>query len=77
MNNLKELRIKNNISQADIARYLDVSQSLICRFEKGTKDISFSFAGNVAETLNCSLDELAGRKNLSTERKIKLWKMKL
>ena len=65
MNNLKELRIKNNISQADIARYLDVSQSLICRFEKGTKDISFS------------LDELAGRKNLSTEMKIKLWKMKL
>ena len=61
MNNLKELRIKNNISQADIARYL----ALICRFEKGTKDISFS------------LDELAGRKNLSTEMKIKLWKMKL
>lgn len=50
MNNLKELRIKNNISQADIARHLDVSKSLICRFEKGTKDISFS------------LDELAGRK---------------
>lgn len=62
MNNLKELRIKNNISQADIARHLDVSKSLICRFEKGTKDISFSLAGNVADLLDCSLDELAGRK---------------
>jgi len=54
MNNLKELRIKNNISQADIARYLDVSQSL-----KGHLILS---CRNVADLLGCSLDELAGRK---------------
>ena len=41
-NNLKEVRIKNSLSQEDMARILNVTQPCITRYEKGLICISTS-----------------------------------
>ncbi len=58
---LKDVRESRNVSQKDVAQHIGVSQQFISRVERGTKDMSFSLATEIADYLNVSLDELAGR----------------
>lgn len=58
---LKDVRESRNVSQEDVAQHIGVSQQFISRVEHGTKDMSFSLATEIADYLNVSLDELAGR----------------
>jgi len=39
---LKELREKNNLTQAEVSKYLNVDQSLIAKIESGERNISVS-----------------------------------
>ena len=58
---LKDIRESRNMSQDDIARQIGVSQQFISRVEKGNKSISLDLAAEIADYLNVSLDEIAGR----------------
>ncbi len=35
LNNLHKLRIKNNLSQSEVSKHLEISQGLYCRMERG------------------------------------------
>ena len=56
--NIKENRIKNNISQENLAKLLGVSQPCIVRYEKGIIEISIYNLYQIASILNISIDEL-------------------
>lgn len=62
MNNLKEIRIKNNVTQEEIAEHIGINKSIISRYERGIKDISLSLAIDIADYFKCTLDELVNRK---------------
>lgn len=59
--NLKDLRTAKNIKLTELAEHVGVSKTFISRVEHGTKDMSFSLAIEIADFLNVSLDEIAGR----------------
>ncbi|MBR7085322.1 MAG: helix-turn-helix transcriptional regulator [Oscillospiraceae bacterium] len=58
---LKDIREARNMSQDDIAKQIGVSQQFISRVERGNKSISLDLAVEIADFLNVSLDEIAGR----------------
>lgn len=66
---LKRIRAERNISQEEIASRIGVTTSFISRVEKGTRDISLSLSSDIADYLDISLDELAGRTNYIKNRK--------
>lgn len=58
---LKEVRESRDMTQSDIAKQIGVSQQFISRVEKGNKSMTFDLAIEIADFLNVSLDEIAGR----------------
>lgn len=56
--NIKKLREKRGLTQADLARELSISQNALYRIEKGTLMVSVPVAIEIAEILGCTLDEL-------------------
>ena len=69
MNCIQEKRTEKNITQQELAETIGVSRSFIARVEAGTKPISLDLAAAIADYLNVSLDELAGRKQQQEEQK--------
>jgi len=65
--NLKEIRIKNNLSQENIAAILNVSQACIARYEKGLIEISTSNLYKFSKEFNISISKLCGK-----EKEIKI-----
>lgn len=60
--NIKEIRMDRKVTQQELADRIGVTKGFICRVETGTKPISLDLAAAIADYLNVSLDELAGRK---------------
>lgn len=60
--NLKKVRINNNLSQDSIGTILGVSQAAVNRYEKGNICISTIRLYNFSKKFNISIDELCGRK---------------
>ena len=60
-NNLKALRIKNNLSQNEMASILKVSQACINKYEKGNILISLSNLYMISKEFNVSLSKLCGK----------------
>ena len=65
--NIKENRIKNNISQENLAKLLGVTQPCIVRYEKGIIEISIYNLYQISSILNISIDEL-----LKDDNKVKI-----
>ena len=61
--NIKSARLAKGLSLNEMAQAIGISPSMLCQVEKGIRMPSISMLFSMAETLNCSLDELAGRKN--------------
>ena len=59
-NNLKKYRKENKLTQDDLAKRLNVSRSAISYYEKGTVEPSIFFLINLANEMNCSIDNLFG-----------------
>lgn len=59
---LKLLRLARNITQARLAELLAVDARVYNRWERGTATPQFDTAVKIADILQVSLDELAGRK---------------
>ena len=66
---LKELRTKNNLSQTDLAKKLNVGQDKISRLEQGKTDFDCSLLFDIATLFNVSADYLLGLTNAETELK--------
>lgn len=72
---LKLLREARNITQARLAELLDVSPRVYNRWEKGGNIPHFDTVMKVADILQVSLDELAGRTAPSTDIKIRNYEL--
>lgn len=56
--NIKRIREENGLKQIELAEKLNISQSMVCQIERGTKVPSLPLGNEIAEVLNCSIDEL-------------------
>lgn len=63
-NNLKYIRKKYNITQKELANYLNTSHSTISSYESGKTMLLTSFAYQLCKKYNISLDWLCGRSNI-------------
>ena len=58
---MKEIRLKNNLSQENIADSLKVTQACIVRYEKGLVCISTSNLYKFCKEFNISMSYLCGK----------------
>lgn len=68
---LKELRTKRNLTQTRLAELMGISPRVYSRWETGDVTPHFDTIVRLADTLGVTLDELAGRKNVTAEAKIR------
>lgn len=61
-NNIKQVRLNNNLTQKDLANLLNTTQSTISDYENGVNLILTSFAYQICVKYNISMDWLCGRK---------------
>ena len=69
---LKELRHKFNLSQKDVATYLDLSPSIISGYETGERTPSASIIMRLADLYHCSTDYILGKSAIDTSSYISL-----
>lgn len=66
----KEVREQNSFTQGQLAKFLEVDQSYISKFEKGERNISVDILEKVCDLFGCTLeffkDETVEYKPLST-----------
>lgn len=60
MENLKKLRCGLNMTQAELAQEVGVTQSLVAQWERGASMPSAARLPLLASTLHCTIDELFG-----------------
>ncbi len=60
-NRLKELRLNNNITQAELAKKLNYGRTAIANYEAGRTEPSFEALKTIAEFFGVSIDYLLGR----------------
>ena len=61
MNRLQELRMKKGCSQADMARFLNVTQQAYSRYERGDHELGYTAIIKLADFFQVSIDYLLGR----------------
>ena len=60
---IKEIRLKNKLTQKDIAKIVNTSQSTICSYEKGNTIILTAFLYEMCTKLNVSANYITGKSN--------------
>ncbi len=63
MEQLKLLRLENNLSRASLAEQLNVSIRLISYWENGKRECDFDMLIKIADIFSVSIDFLLGRKD--------------
>lgn len=53
---IKELRLSNNLTQKDISKKLEISQSLYSLYESSKKEISVEILFKLSKIYNTSID---------------------
>ena len=56
--NLKRIREERGLTQQQLADLVVVSKPMICRVERGTKNLTVQLAAQLAEVLGCDLSDL-------------------
>ncbi len=56
--NIKERRIQMKMSQKELSDSVNVTQSMICQIERGSKIPSVYLGKEIADVLGCPLNEL-------------------
>ena len=62
-NRIKELRIKHDLTQKELAKEINTTQTNIGRWEKNLNDPAASFIIRLADFFQCSTDYLLGRED--------------
>lgn len=62
--NVKQLRNRHRISQADLGKFIGVTDGTISKLENGRNYPSMELAIKLADFFDVSLDELIGRSKL-------------
>lgn len=57
---IRDLRKKQNMTQKELARRLNVSEATICKYENNTATPPFETLRTIAVTFNISMDTLCG-----------------
>jgi len=55
--NIKARRIEKNMKQAELARKVGITQSMICQIERGTKVPTLPLSKELAEVLGCDVND--------------------
>lgn len=63
---LRGHRAKANLSQAQVAKSVDVDRASIGRYEQGASELGIETAWEMANLYGVSLDELVGRHSAAT-----------
>ncbi len=58
MNRIKELREKSNITQFELAQYLNVTQNTISNYENGIREPDLAIIKKIAKYFNVTIDFL-------------------
>nr|DAK92460.1 MAG TPA: Repressor protein CI [Caudoviricetes sp.] len=66
MNRIKEIRLVNNMKQADLADKLNVTQATVSGWESGRRTPDLETVRRIAELFDCSIDELLGNEKAPT-----------
>lgn len=61
MNFIKQYRIKNGLTQDQLAMKIGVTRAAIAQWETGRSLPSARIACRIAEVIGCTIDELYGR----------------
>jgi transcriptional regulator with XRE-family HTH domain len=56
---IKETRLAKNLTQADVAKSLDLPQSYVSKYESGERRLDFVETALVCEALGISIEEFA------------------
>ena len=56
---LKDIREDNNLTQKNVAEFLNMKQQQYSRYENGTNEIPFEYIIKLAKFYNISIDYLA------------------
>lgn len=69
MNRIKQLRIENNWSQAELADRLQCAMSSIAMYEREDRKPSLEVLIKLSEIFNCSIDYLLSKSNIRNPEK--------
>ena len=61
MKNLKSLRIEKNMTQNDVANFLNCNQTAVGKYERGESEPSLETLAKLADFFGVSVDYLIGR----------------
>lgn len=56
--NLRDARLKANMTQIEISEILGINQAVYCQYETAAKAPNINLAAKIAEILHVSLDDL-------------------
>ena len=55
---IRHIRESKGMTQAELAEKINVTQSMLCQIERGTKAPSLPLSTEIAAALNCTLNDL-------------------
>jgi len=65
---LKSYRLKNKLTQSELAKILKIDQTAVSKWETGETMPSASILPFIAEALGCTIDDLYGRGDLKQSK---------
>lgn len=68
---VKKIRMQKGISQIELAKAIDVSQTHMSNIENGNAGLSLWTAVKIARVLNCSIDQFADEDRFNSKTKPK------
>lgn len=58
---MKELRLKKNMSQSDVAKVLGITQQAYANYEREARQADYATLKELSELFGCTIDYLLGR----------------
>ncbi len=56
--NIRDIRKRKGLSQVELSKKVNVTQSMLCQIERGTKVPSLPLSVDIAAVLDCTLDDI-------------------
>ena len=63
MNKIKELRIENNLTQAELGQLIGVNQSAVGKYEREELEPNIDALVKISQIFGCTVDYLIGRED--------------